>query len=188
MASGRGREGQGALRGRARGGPRDRNSPGRGRETEGALRELERRIFKTARRDWKEPWRLLQTLPGTGPLAAAALLAEIGDDMERFGKARRLASWAGKCPGRRESADKRGSGRTRKGNRYLRRILCEIAQAAARTKDVQFGPLKRGLTVRRGGRRAVVAVRHKILRIAFAMLSDRKPYQDPDLDYDQLLA
>ena len=92
------------------------------RETEGALLELERRIFETAKRDWKEPWRLLQTLPGTGPLEAAALLAEIGDDMERFGQARRLASWAGMCPGRRESAGKRGSGRTRKGNRYLRRI------------------------------------------------------------------
>ena len=87
-------------------------------------------------------------------------------------------SWAGK----------RGSGRTRKGNRYLRHILCEIAHAAARTKEVQFGPLKKGLTVRRGGRRAVVVVGHKILRIAFAMLRDRKPYQDPELNYDQLLA
>ena len=58
---------------------------GQWRQTEGALLELERRIFETAKRDWKEPWRLLQTLPGTGPLEAEALLAEIGDDMERFG-------------------------------------------------------------------------------------------------------
>ena len=78
-------------------------------------------------------------------------------------------------------------GRAR-GTAICGRILCEIAHAAARTKDVQFGPLKKGLTVRRGGRRAIVAVGHKILRIAFAMLRDREPYKDPDLDYDQLLA
>ena len=61
-------------------------------------------------------------------------------------------------------------------------------RAAARKNDVQFGPLEKGLTARRGGWRAIVAVGHKILRIAFAMLRDRKPYKDPDLDYDQLLA
>ena len=95
--------------------------------------------------------------------------------MEQSGQARRLASWTGMCSGRRESAGKRGSGWTRKGNRYLRRILCEIAHVAARTKDVQFGPVKKGLTVQRGGRPAIVAVGHKILRIAFAMLHDRDP-------------
>ena len=63
-------------------------------------------------------------------------------------------------------------------NQYLRRVLCEIAHLTARTKDMQFGLLKKELTVRRGGRRAVVAVAHKILRIAFAMLRDRKSYQD----------
>ena len=103
--------------------------------------------------------------------------------MERFAKARRLASWAGMCPGRRESAGKRGSGRTRKGNRYLRRILCEIAHEGHAVRAAEEGSDGRG-----GGQRAVVAVGHKILLIAFAMLGDRKPYQDPDLDYDQLLA
>ena len=73
--------------------------------------------------------------------------------------------------------------RRRKGNVYLRRILCEIAQSAARTRDAQFGPYKQGLAIRRGTGRAVVATAHKILRIVFAMLRDGKPYRDPQVDY-----
>ena len=70
------------------------------------------------------------------------LLAEVGDDMEMFGTARRLASWAGTSPGNHESAGKSKGGKRRKGNVYLRRILCEVAHAAARTHGVQFGPYK----------------------------------------------
>ena len=150
---------------------------------ERSLEDLERRISDAAKRDYELPWTLLQTLPGTGPLAAAALLAELGDDMEVFGTARRLASWAGMCPGNHESAGKSKGGRRRKGNVYLRRILCEVAHAAARTRDVQFGPYKQGLAIRRGTGRAVVATAHKILRIAFAMLRDGEPYRDPQIDY-----
>lgn len=150
---------------------------------ERSLADLERRIFDAVKRDYELPWTLLQTLPGTGPLAAAALLAEVGDEMETFGTARRMASWAGMCPGNNESAGKSKGGKRRKGNVYLRRILCEIAQAAARTRDVQFGPYKRGLALRRGTGRAVMATAHKILRIVFAMLRDDKPYRDPQIDY-----
>ena len=150
---------------------------------ERSLADLERRILEVARRDYELPWTLLQTLPGTGPLAAAALLAEVGDDMEAFGTARRLASWAGMCPGSHESAGKSKGGKRRKGNAYLRRILCEVAHAAARTRGVQFGPYKQGLAIRRGTGRAVVATAHKILRIAFAMLRDGRPYRDPQVDY-----
>ena len=120
---------------------------------------------------------------GTGPLAAAALLAEVGDDMSAFGTARRLASWAGMFPGNHESPAKSKGGMRRKGNVYLRRILCEIAHAAARTRDVQFGPYKQGLAIRRGAGRAVVATAHKLLRIVFAMLRDGQPYRDPEIDY-----
>ena len=102
--------------------------------------------------------------------------------MEAFGTARRLASWAGICPGNHESAGKSKGGKRRKGNVYLRRILCEIAHAAARTHGVQFGPYKQQLAKRRGAGRAVVAPAHKILRIVFAMLRDGKPYCDPQTD------
>ena len=87
---------------------------------ERSLADLEQRIVEAAEQDYELPWTLLQTLPGTGPLAAAALLAEVGDDMEAFGTARRLASWAGICPGNHESASKSKGGKRRKGNVYLR--------------------------------------------------------------------
>ena len=104
--------------------------------------------------------------------------------MEAFGTARRLASWAGICPGNHESAGKSKGGKRRKGNVYLRRILCEVAHAAARTHGVQFGPYKQQLAKRRGAGSAVVATAHKILRIVFAMLRDGKPYCDPQIVVD----
>ena len=107
---------------------------------QGQVLEQEMRVLEAAKRDYRTAWRQLQTLPGCGPLAAAAVLAEIGPDMERFGSARRLASWAGVCSGNRESAGKRGSGRTRKANRYLRRILCEIAHPERAVRPAQEGP------------------------------------------------
>ena len=108
--------------------------------------------------------------------------------MEAFGTARRLASWAGICPGNHESAGKSKGGKRRKGNVYLRRILCEVAHAAARTHGVQFGPYKQQLAKRRGAGRAVVAMAHNILRIVFAMLRDGKPYCDPQIDYQARMA
>ena len=87
------------------------------------------------------------------------------------------------CPGNHESAGKSRGGRRRRGNVYLRRILCEVAHAAARTRGVQFGPYKQGLAIRRGTGRAVVATAHKILRIVFGMLRDGQPYRDPQVDY-----
>ena len=131
---------------------------------ERTLADLEGRILETAERDWEVPWTLLQTLPGAGPLAAAALLAETGADMGQFGTARRLASWAGMCPGNRESAGKAQGGRRRKGNACLRRILAEIAHAASRTEGAQFGPRKRAVALRRGTGRAVAAPGRRILR------------------------
>jgi transposase len=75
----------------------------------------------------------LTSVPGVETTAARVILAEIGTDMSRFGADTRLASWAGMCPGNDESAGKRRRGRTRKGNRYLRRVLVQCAWAARKT-------------------------------------------------------
>ena len=83
---------------------------------------------------WQPQLNLLQTIPGMDVQGAAMLLVEIGADMGAFGSADRLASWVGMCPGNNESAGKRKSGRIRKGNAWVRRLLCEFAQAAARTR------------------------------------------------------
>ena len=79
---------------------------------------------------------LLQTIPGVDQIGAAILLVEIGSDMDAFGSPDRLVSWVGICPGSNESAGKRKSGHVRKGNLYVRRLLCEFAHAASRTTSM----------------------------------------------------
>ncbi len=118
---------------------------------------------------------LLQTIPGVDLIGAAMLLVEIGTDMESFGSADRLASWVGICPGNNESAGKRKSGHLRKGNLYVRRLLCEFAHAASRTTSV-FKSKFLSLVVRRGHKRAIIAIGHKILRTIFFMLKRREHY------------
>jgi transposase len=128
---------------------------------------------------------LLQTLPGVDLIGAAMLLVEIGADMDAFGSADRLASWVGICPGNNESAGKRKSGRVRQGNLYVRRLLCEFAHAASRTKSV-FQSKFKSLIVRRGHKRSIVALAHKILRTIFFMIKRREHYRDSATDYEAL--
>lgn len=128
---------------------------------------------------------LLQTIPGVDLMGAAMLLIEIGPDMDAFGSADRLASWVGICPGNNESAGKRKSGHVRKGNLYVRRLLCEFAHAASRTTSV-FKSKFQSLVVRRGYKRAIIAIGHKILRTIFFMLKRREHYRDSATDYEAL--
>ncbi|WP_300322166.1 transposase [Accumulibacter sp.] len=124
---------------------------------------------------------LLQTLPGVDAIGAAMLLVEIGSDMSAFGSADRLASWVGVCPGNNESAGKRKPGRVRKGNLYPRRLLCEFAHAASRTKSAF-----QSLIIRRGYKRAIAALAHKMLRTIFFMLKRGEHYRDSTINYEQL--
>lgn len=128
---------------------------------------------------------LLQTLPGVDLIGAAMLLVEIGSDMSVFGNPDRLASWVGICPGNNESAGKRKSGHIRKANLYVRRLLCEFAHAASRTQSV-FKSKFQALVVRRGHKRAIVAIAHKLLRTIFFMLLRREHYRDSATDYEAL--
>ena len=128
---------------------------------------------------------LLQTIPGVDLIGAAMLLIEIGTDMDAFGSADRLTSWVGICPGNNESAGKRKSGHVRKGNLYVRRLLCEFAHAASRTTSV-FKSKFQSLVVRRGYKRAIIAIGHKILRTIFFMLKRREHYRDYATDYEAI--
>ncbi len=94
--------------------------------------------------------RRLDTIPSIDRIAAWTVLAEIGSDMSVFGDACHLTSWAALCPGLRESGGKRLSGKTRKGNRYLRRILCRCAWSATRVEDSYLAALFRRIRARRG--------------------------------------
>jgi transposase len=123
---------------------------------------------------------LLTTIPGVGPLTAQVILSEIGADMSRFPSAHHLASWAGVCPGNNESAGKRRTGRTRKGNRWLATALSEAAWAAARTKGTYLQSLFRRLAFAKGKgkKKASVALSHSILIAAWHILHGHLPYQD----------
>jgi len=106
--------------------------------------------------------------------------------MHRFGSADRLASWAVLCPGNHESAGKRRSGKTRKGNSLVRYLLCEAANAARRTTTV-FASKYQGLVIRRGHKKAIVALAHKLIRTIDVNPSRRAPYRDSGSD-DQAAA
>lgn len=121
---------------------------------------------------------LLDTIPGVGQRAAEILIAEIGTAMSRFPSAKHLASWAGMCPGNHESAGKRLSGKTRKGSRWLRQVLVEIAHAAAKTKQTYLAAQYKRIAARRGKKRALIAVGHTVLTIVYTMLTRQQPYQD----------
>jgi transposase len=125
----------------------------------------------------------LQTIPGIGPHIAECVLAEIGTDMRVFPTAAHLASWAGVCPGQRESAGKRGSSRARHGNRWLRTILVQAAWAASHTKDTYLSALYHRLVGRRGKKRALMAVAHAQLTIAYHLLKQSDTYRELGADY-----
>jgi len=121
---------------------------------------------------------LLDTIPGVGPRAAEMLIAAIGTARSRFPSAKHLASWAGMCPGNHESGGKRLHGKTRKGSRWLRQILVEIAHVASKTKNTYLAAPYRRIAARRGKKRALMAVGHTVLTIVYTMLSRKQPYQD----------
>jgi transposase len=121
---------------------------------------------------------LLETIPGVGQQAAEIRIAEIGTDMRRFPRAKHRASWAGMCPGNHASGGKRLSGKTRKGRRWLRQILVDIAHVAAKTKTTYLAAQYRRIAARRGKKRALIAVGHPILTIAYIILTRKQPYQE----------
>lgn len=125
----------------------------------------------------------LDTIPGVGQETAEVIVAEMGADMSRFPTARHLAAWAGVAPGNHESAGKRRTGRTRKGNQALRQGLIQAAHAAAHTKHTYLAAQYHRLAARRGSKRAVVAVAHSILVIASCLLSRQEPYRELGGDY-----
>ena len=126
---------------------------------------------------------LLEMIPGVGREVAIAIIAEIGTDMTRFPDQKHLASWAGMSPGSNESAGKNKSGRTTHGNKNLRSALTEAGWAAAKTKNTYFSSKYKSLVGRRGKKKAVVALGHKILIAAYFIIKDKVEYNELGEDY-----
>ena len=126
---------------------------------------------------------ILLTLPSTGPITAAAILAEIGTDMRRFASEKHLSSWAGVCPGNKRSAGKQLSGASTKGHTQLKTILCEIAANIARTPGTYLHALYHRIARRRGKPRAMLAVAPSLLVSIYFMVRDQVSYQELGPDY-----
>jgi transposase len=147
------------------------------------IENVQERVGAVAPDSFRAAVEQLDAVAGVGERGARALLAETGTDMSRFPTHKHLASWAGQCPGNRESAGKRRSGKTPAGNRHIDAVLTEMAHAAVRTKNSYFKSQYHRLAGRRGKKRAIGAVKHSLLVTVYFMLRDNKPYKDLGVDY-----
>jgi transposase len=125
----------------------------------------------------------LDTIPGVDRIGAISIVAETGGDMSRFPSEGHLCSWGAMCPGQNESAGKRHSGKTRKGNRYLRRTLIQAALGAMRKNGSALQARYHRVKRHRGHKKAVVAVGHQILEISYFVMRDGVTYEELGSDY-----
>ncbi len=143
-----------------------------------ANREIEARL-----RPFEAELGLLDGEPGINQRIAQVLWAEVGPDWSRFPSAGHLASWAGVCPGNHESGGKRRPGKTQHGNPWLKTALIEAAHGAVRTKGSYLSSQYYRLAARKGRKRALMAVAHSLLVIAYHLITEQRPYQDLGADY-----
>jgi transposase len=154
---------------------------------------LERTIHRVEVRiaDCLQPYEdamtLLQSIPGINATVAAAIITEIGTDMSKFPSAAHLASWAGVCPGNKQSGGKRMQAGTNPGNRWLRGMLGEVVWTISRTHDNYLNAQFARLLRRRGKYKAVIAVAHSVMVIVYHVLSRKQPYTDLGSDYFERL-
>lgn len=131
----------------------------------------------------KQAVEAIKGIPGIANTSAQAIIAVIGTDMSRFPTDAHLSSWAGLCPGNNESAGKRKSGKTRKGNALLRSILVVCAHSAANCKDSFFHAQFERIRAHRGGKRAYVAVAHSLLIAIYHILKEGVLFKDLGANY-----
>ncbi len=136
------------------------------------------KIIEKYMEEYKNNLEKLQTIPGIGETSAQIILAEIGQDMSIFPSEGHISSWAGVSPVNNESAGKRRSGKTRKGNKILKSTLAQCAKAASKNKDTFFYAQYQRITVRRGKNRATLAVAHSMLISIYYILRDNVEFID----------
>lgn len=140
--------------------------------------KLSERIAAVLPRPFEEAIARLDTIPGIDRKAAEVIVAEMGADLESFASSGHLASWVGLCPGNHESAGKRKSGKTTKGNGWLRVALVQAAWAASRSKRTHLQAMYGRLAARRGKKKALVAVAHRMVEIIFNVLKKGQEYRE----------
>lgn len=136
------------------------------------IKNLDDEIDNFMKPEEKKASETIQSIPGIGNTSAQAIISVIGTDMSRFPTDSHIASWAGLCPGDNESAKKRKSGKTRKGNALLRSTLVICAHSAVRNKQSYFYAQFMRISAHRGKKRAYVAVAHSMLIAIYHILED----------------
>ena len=149
-------------------------------QLEGLISEIEKRIDSLLE-NYKEQLGLLLTIPGIKKDSAAIIIAEVGVDMTQFPTSQHLASWAGVSPGNHESAGKRKSTRTSKGNPHIKSAMCEISWAVSRCRNRWLAAKYWSIAARRGKEKALVAMSHRMLRIIYSMLINKEDYKEPQV-------
>jgi transposase len=149
---------------------------------EGVIAKIDQQVQQKTEKH-EELLDLLETIPGVGHDGAVCIIAELGIDMDAFASHKHLASWAGMCPGNNESAGKNKSGRITYGNAFLRAFLVQMAWGAARTKNTYLSSKYKSLAGRRGKKRAVIAVGHKILIAAYFIIKNKVGYNELGEDH-----
>lgn len=144
------------------------------------ISEIEERVDQLLQ-NYQEELQLLITIPGISKDTAAVIIAEIGVEMEQFPTSQHLASWAGVSPGNHESAGKRKSTRTVKGNPHIKSAMCEAAWAVSRSRNRWLANKYWSLAARRGKKKALVAISHRMLRVIYSMLLNKEPYKEPQM-------
>jgi len=117
-------------------------------------------------------------VPGISEVSAHALLSEISDTLDQFQSAASLAAWAGLCPGNNESAGKRHSGRSPVRSGHVKTIMVEVAWGAIRKKGSYYREKYYSLRARKGAKKAIVAVAHRIIKAVFHILKFNRPYHE----------
>jgi len=158
--------------------PAPPSTPGGGAPASTAPGESLAAESATGARGWAAARMICDAVPGIGQRVAEIVVAELGTDMSRFPSASHAASWAGLVPAQHESAGKRRPTRIRKGNRYLKAALIQAAQGASKGADTFLGAFYRRLAARRGKKKAIVALAHKILVIVYNLLKTGELYQE----------
>lgn len=141
------------------------------------------KIIKEYMKEYEDAIKALEEIPGVGEVGAQTIISEIGVDMSRFPTASHLCSWAGVAPGNNESAGKRRSGRTTKGNITLKTTLIQCAHGASKRKGTFFYAQYQRIKMRRGSKIAAMAVAHSILVAVYHMLKYNVPFYDLGSDF-----
>lgn len=132
---------------------------------------------------YQEQVELLLTIPGVKKHATASIIAEIGVEMRQFPSAQHLVSWAGLSPGNHESAGKKKSSRTTKGNPHIQSMLCEVT-VISRTRHTWLSRKYWSLAARRGKKKALIAIAHKVIKIIYHILDQRSGF----IEYSKVLS